>query len=100
MRAVFAQARAAVARRRLQTLIIGMVVLLSAATGVLGLGLLVVSHGPFDAAFAKARGAHLAATFAAGTPADQLAATAHSTGVTAAAGPFASVTATLMGDHW
>jgi putative ABC transport system permease protein len=100
MSAVFAQARAAVARRRLQTLIIGLVVLLSAATGVLALGLLAVSHGPFDAAFAKARGAHMAATFAAGTPTDQLAATAHGTGVTAAAGPFASVSVSIMGDQW
>ena len=51
MSAVWAAARAAMARRRLQTLIVGLVVLLSAASGVLALGLLVVSHGPFDAAF-------------------------------------------------
>ncbi len=68
MSAVFAAARAAVSRRKLQTLIIGTVVLLSAATGVLAIGLLVVSHAPFDAAFGTARGAHVAATFTGDTP--------------------------------
>ena len=58
-------ARAAVSRRRLQTLIVGMVVLLSAATAVLALGLLVVSHAPFDSAFAPLAEPQAAVTIAA-----------------------------------
>ncbi|GAB4055243.1 ABC transporter permease [Catellatospora paridis] len=96
-RAVFAAARSAVARRRLQTLIVGVVVLLSAATAVLGVGLLVASHGPFDAAFADASGSHVTATVSADVPADQVAATGQAAGVAAAAGPYDVVTAPLSG---
>ncbi len=100
MSAVLKAARAAVARRRLQTLIIGAVVLLSAATGVLALGLLVVSHSPFDAAFARAHGAHAAAAFAPQTSVTDLATTGARPGVTAVAGPFPTVSAGIGGDHW
>ncbi|MEV0458716.1 ABC transporter permease [Catellatospora methionotrophica] len=96
-RAVFAAARSAVARRRLQTLIVGVVVLLSAATAVLGVGLLVASHGPFDAAFADASGSHVTATVSKDVPADQVAATGRAAGVAAAAGPYDVVTAPLSG---
>lgn len=100
MSAVLAAARAAIARRRLQTVIVGVVVLLSAATGVLALGLLAESHGPFDKAFAAARGAHVVATIAADVPAQQVADTAHANGVEAAAGPFDQVRATVkIGDR-
>ena len=95
--AVLAAARAAMARRRLQTVIVGMVVLLSAATGVLAIGLIVASHGPFDASFAATRGAHVTATFAADVPLQQLAGTAHASGVDAAAGPFDEITASVSG---
>ncbi len=95
MRAVRAAARAAVSRRRLQSLIVGMVVLLSTATGVIALGLLIVSHTPFDTAFATARGAHVTATITATTPDAALTATATATGVTAAAGPFEEVTVAM-----
>ncbi|MDI1465175.1 ABC transporter permease [Catellatospora sp. KI3] len=97
MSAVLSAARAAVARRRLQTVIVGVVVLLSAATAVLGVGLLVSSHGPFDAAFAQARGSQVTATVRADVPADRLAATASAAGVAAAAGPFELVTAGMSG---
>ena len=83
--AVLAAARAAMARRRLQTVIVGMVVLLSAATGVLAIGLIVASHGPFDE------------SFAADVPLQQLAGTAHASGVDAAAGPFDEITASVSG---
>lgn len=95
--AVFSAARAAVSRRRLQTVIVGVVVLLSAATAVLGVGLLVSSHGPFDVAFAEARGSHVTATVEADVPAEQLAATAGAAGVAAAAGPFDLVTTGITG---
>lgn len=95
--AVLAAARAAVARRRLQTVIVGLVVLLSAATSVLGVGLLVASHGPFDDAFAEAQGSHVSAAFPGDVPAGQVAATAAAAGVAAAAGPFDQVTAPIAG---
>jgi putative ABC transport system permease protein len=95
--AVLAAARAAMARRRLQTVIVGLVVGISAATAVLAIGLIVVSHGPFDASFAAARGAHVTANFSADVAREQLAGTAHASGVDAAAGPFDEVTASVNG---
>ena len=95
MRAVFVAARAAVARRRLQSVIVGMVVLLSAATSVVAIGLLVLSNGPYDAAFAKANGAHVTAAFAPTVTSAALAATASAQGVSATAGPFDLVTAAV-----
>ncbi|MER5640676.1 FtsX-like permease family protein [Kitasatospora sp. NPDC002227] len=87
--AVWRAARAAVRRRRLQTVVTGFVVLVSTATLVVALGLLAAASGPFDQAFAKQRGAHLVAAFDAAKATDtQLAATAHLPGVEAAAGPF------------
>ncbi len=97
MTAVIRAARAAVSRRRLQTFIVTMVVLLSAATAVLALGLLVVSHAPFDSAFGTAHGAHAAVTIAAGEPAAAVSTTATAPGVTAAAGPFAQASAGMSG---
>ena len=81
--------RGAVARRRVQTLVVGLVLLVSTAASVLAAALVVDSSSPFDHAFAAQRGAHLTATIdtARVTPA-QLAATTHLAGVTAAAGPF------------
>jgi putative ABC transport system permease protein len=96
MRAVAKAVRAAVLRRRLQSLIIGAVVLLSSATTVLALGLLVASQAPFDHAFARQAGAHAVASFdAAKVSGEALAATASRPGVTAAAGPFDTVSAQL-----
>ncbi len=81
--------RGAIARRRVQTLVVGLVLLVSTAASVLAAALVVDSSSPFDHAFAAQRGAHLTATIdtARVTPA-QLAATAHLAGVTATAGPF------------
>ncbi|GIH15748.1 ABC transporter permease [Rugosimonospora africana] len=103
MSAIVVAARAAVARRKLQTVIIAAVVLLTAATCVVALGLLAVSHAPFDTAFRKAAGAQLSVTAAPGVPAGDLAATAHTAGVTAAAGPFDEVVASAStgdGSAW
>ncbi|MGI5203913.1 FtsX-like permease family protein [Spirillospora sp. CA-108201] len=89
MSAVWAASRAGVRRRRVQTVSIAVVVALSTATLVFGLGLLVASGSLFDDAFTRARGAHATVSFdAARVSADRLAATAHASGVTAAAGPF------------
>lgn len=92
LRAVRATSWAAIRRRKLQTVIIGLVVMLSTATVVIGLGLLNAANAPFDQAFTTSRGAHLTAAFdPAKVTGDQLAATAHASDVSAAAGPFRTV---------
>jgi putative ABC transport system permease protein len=86
---VWQAARFAVRRRRLQTSLIGLVLLLSTATVVLALGLLVTVDDPYDKAFARQQGAHLTVSYApAKTTAAQVAASASRPGVTAAAGPY------------
>lgn len=81
-------------RRRLQTIVIGLVLLVSCGASVLALGLVAVSQSPFDHAFAAQRGADVTATIdPARASAAQLAATARLSGVTAAAGPFREVMA-------
>ena len=102
MSAVWRAARAAVRRRRLQTIVIGVVVALSTTMIVVALGLLDASSGPFDQAYGRQRGAHLVATFDhAKVSDDQLAQAARSPRVTAAAGPFGvvSLDVTTDADH-
>ncbi len=80
-------------RRRLQTVVIGLVLLLSCAASVLALGLVAESRSPFDRAFAAQHGADVtAAVNPARASRSQLSATSHLAGVTAAAGPFGQVT--------
>ncbi|HEX6522139.1 MAG TPA: FtsX-like permease family protein [Streptosporangiaceae bacterium] len=76
-------------RRKVQTLVIGLVLLVSTGACVLALGLVVDSSAPFDKAFAAQHGADVVATVdrAVATP-GQLAATARLPEVTAAAGPY------------
>ncbi|WP_328792008.1 ABC transporter permease [Streptomyces sp. NBC_00273] len=89
MSAVWRASRAAVRRRRLQTFVIGLVVLCSTTTVLLALGLLDAASSPFDRAYAAQCGPHTVATFdtAKASP-EQLAKTADRPGVAAAAGPF------------
>lgn len=63
MNAVWSASWAAVRRRKLQTIVIGVVVCAASATLVMALGLLQASAAPFDRAFATQQGAHLAAAF-------------------------------------
>lgn len=84
--------RAGVGRRRVQTVVMALTTLISVAASVLAVGLLVASRAPFDRSFASQRGAHLTALFD-GVGAGRLAATKNASGVTAAAGPFQTVTA-------
>ncbi|MFF8293286.1 ABC transporter permease [Streptomyces sp. NPDC016309] len=92
MSAVWRAARAAVQRRRLQTVVIGLVVLCSTTTVLLGLGLLTAASGPFDRAFAQQRGAHAVAAFDLSRVTErELAGTARRPGVEAAAGPYGQV---------
>jgi putative ABC transport system permease protein len=81
------------ARRRVQTIVIGLVLLVSTGACVLALALVADSSTPFDHAFAAQRGAHVIAVVdpARATTAE-LAATRRLAEVTAAAGPFAEVT--------
>ncbi|MBC9730385.1 ABC transporter permease [Streptomyces sp. TRM68367] len=89
MSAVWRASRAAVRRRRLQTGVIGAVVLVSSVALVVALGLLDVASGPFDRLFGQAQGAHVVATFdASKVSRAELARTAHRSGVRASAGPF------------
>jgi putative ABC transport system permease protein len=99
MSAVLGAAWGAVLRRRLQSWVIAAVVLLSSGTAVLALALLVVSNGPFDRAFGRQHGAHATAGFDAQVSAADLAATATAPGVTAAAGPYETVTAQVITDR-
>jgi putative ABC transport system permease protein len=95
--AVARAARGGLARRRVQTLVIGLVVLISTAACVLALGLVVDSSSPFDSAFATQHGAHLVATIDSGkAPAAQLQATGRLPGVTASSGPFPEATVTPL----
>ncbi|KAB2345171.1 ABC transporter permease [Actinomadura rudentiformis] len=91
MKAVWQAAQFAVRRRKLQTSIIALVLLLSTATVVLALGLLVTVDGPYDKAFAQQHGAHLMVSYdPAKATAAQVAASASRPGVTAAGGPYRS----------
>ena len=86
-------ARGALTRRRVQTFVIGLVVLVSTGASVLALAIVVDSSAPFDHAFAAQRGADVVAIMNSARATDaQLAATKKLPGVTAAAGPFAEVT--------
>ncbi|MFJ2829968.1 FtsX-like permease family protein [Streptomyces sp. NPDC087263] len=99
MRAVWRAARAAVRRRRLQTLVIALVTLASTGAMVIALGLVDAASAPFDKAFAAQRGPHVVAAFDPSKVSDaQLAQTARQPGVAAAAGPFAQVTIDLPMD--
>jgi putative ABC transport system permease protein len=88
--------RGGLTRRRVQALVIGVVLLVSTAASVLGLALAADSNAPFDQAFAAQRGADVTATIdsSLATPAE-LAATRRLPQVTAAAGPFPEATVSL-----
>jgi len=93
--AVIRAARGGIARRKLQVVIIGVVLLAATATSVVALGLLANANGPFDRAFARQNGADLtAAVDPSAASRSQIAATARLAGVTAAAGPYPGVLVT------
>ena len=77
-------------RRGVQTIVIALVLVVSTASSVLGLALVVDSHATFDHAFTAQRGAHVVAIVnPSRATSAQLADTARLPRVTAAAGPFA-----------
>jgi putative ABC transport system permease protein len=92
--------RSGVGRRRVQTVVIGLVVLIAVTAAVLGGSLMVASRAPFERAFAQQNGAHLTAQFDAGkVTAAQLSASATAAGVTAAAGPFLTAAITPVNER-
>lgn len=91
MTAVWRKTIASLRRRRLQSLVIAVVVLLASGTAILALTLLFGSSNAYDQAFAQQRGAHVLQEFFANrVTTAQLAGTAHLPAVTAAAGPWAT----------
>jgi putative ABC transport system permease protein len=85
-----------VARRRVQTFVIGLVLLVATGASVLAAALLVDSSSPFDRAFVVQHGAHVVATVdPARATGAELAATRRLPEVTAAAGPFGQATVTV-----
>ena len=83
--------RGGLGRRRVQAIVICLVLLASTAASVLALGLIVDSQAPFDHAFAAQRGADATAAMSARVPSAELSATTRLPEVTAAAGPFGEV---------
>ncbi|HKV30552.1 MAG TPA: FtsX-like permease family protein [Candidatus Dormibacteraeota bacterium] len=89
MSAVLRKSLADLRRRKVQTAVIAIVLLLSSLSATLALTLLVESDAPFDHAFQQARGAHLTMTFAASAVSEaQLRATGQTAGVSAFVGPW------------
>ena len=86
--------RGGLSGRRVQAIVISLVVFCSTAATTLALGLLADSSAPFDHAFAAQHGADVTATVAGASPAE-LAATARLPGVTASAGPFPETTVSV-----
>ena len=88
MGAILLKTTADLRRRRTQSLVLAAVLFLAGAAATLALGILVESRAPFDAAFARANGAHLAIDYRSSVDASALAATGSAPGVTASAGPW------------
>jgi putative ABC transport system permease protein len=80
-------ARGGLSGRRVQAIVVGLVVFCSTAAATLALGLLADSSAPFNRAFTAQHGANVTATVSGASQA-QLAATTRLPGVTASAGPF------------
>jgi putative ABC transport system permease protein len=94
VKAIIRAARGGLGGRRLQAVVIGLVVLACTAASVLAVGMLVDSQSPFDRGFAAQHGADVAADMSLSAASSaQLAATSHVSGVTAVAGPFPETTA-------
>lgn len=75
-------------RRRLQTLVLTVVLFLAAGAATLAADILFESNAPFARAFAAANGAHLVIEYDGAIDHDRLAATGGAAGVTASAGPW------------
>jgi putative ABC transport system permease protein len=93
VKAIIRAARGGLGGRRLQAVVIALVVLACTAASVLAVGMLVDSQSPFDRGFAAQHGADVTADVSLSAASSaQLAATSHASGVTAVAGPFPETT--------
>src|SRR6185312_6216846 len=89
MNAIVTTAFADLRKRKLQSLVIFVVILLSSLAATLALSLLVESDAPYDRAFAAANGAHLSLLFAGDKVSPRaLTSTSSAAGVVATAGPW------------
>ncbi|MBO2448916.1 ABC transporter permease [Actinomadura barringtoniae] len=85
--------RAGVGRRRVQTVVMALTMMMAVTASVLAAGLVVASQGPFDHAFGRQNGAHLTAGFDGAKVTDaELKSTSSLPGVTATAGPYPVLT--------
>ena len=92
MSAVVRKSLADLRRRKVQTAVIALVLLLSSLSATLALTLLVESDAPFDHAFQQARGAHLTMTFAASAATEaEIRTTGQTPGVSAFGGPWPEI---------
>jgi putative ABC transport system permease protein len=97
MRASFTVAWSEVRRRRLQSVVITVMVALASGTITLGLNLLLESRSPYDRAFQALHGAHLKVFYdARRVTAGHLASTPATLGTSAFAGPWPNVYMTLL----
>ncbi|WP_144119169.1 FtsX family ABC transporter permease [Catellatospora sichuanensis] len=97
MGATWSIARAAVRRRRGQTVLIGVIVTLCTAALLIGIALLAAVTGPFDRTFAQLHGAHATVLYdSTKITDDRVGATAQADGVVAASGPFPMASAQLQ----
>ncbi|MFD3616661.1 ABC transporter permease [Streptomyces sp. NPDC058676] len=81
--------RSGVGRRRVQTVVIAVAVMMAVASAVVAGSLMVAADAPFDKAFARQHGAHITAEYdPAKASTAQLEATGRLDGVTATAGPY------------
>ena len=96
-RPVIRAASGGVTRRRTQTMVIFLVLLVSTASATLSLALLADSNRPFQHAFAEQHGADVAITVDSARATNaQLVATGRLPGITQAAGPFPQASITLQ----
>jgi putative ABC transport system permease protein len=91
--------RGGLTRRRIQLVVIGLVLMVSTGASILALALVADSNAPFDHAFASQHGADVTASFSSAKASRaELAATGRLPEVTATAGPFAETATTLQVD--
>ena len=97
MMAVLSKLLSDLRRRKLQTTVVLVVVLLSSFASTLALSLAVQSDAPFDHAFSAANGAHIVLTFASrGATPSLLRKTSRVNAVTGSVGPWPEVTGNLV----
>jgi len=88
MKAILVKAIADLRRRRVQTAVIFLTVLLSMATGTMAVTLMSQTRSPYDTAFQVQKGAHLQVTFKGSSDSTLLAATPATIGASAFGGPY------------